>query len=469
MAVLDETRLLRRLARLFNVQTAHYDGFGRLVQPSPEALLSVLRTLGASTERPSELASAFRERRQALWGTIVDPVTVVWESNSPQLALRLPRTVADRPANYEITLEDGARLSGQCLDERHTGEDRTAQVLRRVEGIDYVRRRLTVPEKPPLGYHRLCLTIGDVATETQLIIAPLQGYSRGDAAAKSWGVFCPVYALASANSWGIGDFTDLESLVHLSGALGARAVSTLPLLAAFLDEPYNPSPYAPVSRFFWNELFLDVFRIPELQNCPEAKSLLDSSKFRQELQDLRASRYIDYRRTMSLKRGVLETLIKRLLTENSQRRTSFDQYVATHPMAQDYAAFRAKTERERAPWARWRQGGRDGTLSRGDYDEAARQYHLYVQWQADEQMGAFRAKPQSQGSALYLDFPLGVNRDGYDVWREVARHQTRSSPKAKTGASPHYTLKGCGVRVIVTISNAFAITCNTPRCCVSIT
>jgi 4-alpha-glucanotransferase len=39
---------------------------------------------------------------------------------------------------------------------------------------------------------------------------------------------------------------------------------------------------------------------------------------------------------------------------------------------------------------------------------------MYVQWIAHEQMSAL-----SQNSAgLYLDLPLGVNPDGYDVWRE---------------------------------------------------
>ena len=44
-------------------------------------------------------------------------------------------------------------------------------------------------------------------------------------------------------------------------------VATLPLLAAFLDEPFEPSPYAPASRLFWNELYLDPRRLPEMEDC----------------------------------------------------------------------------------------------------------------------------------------------------------------------------------------------------------
>jgi alpha-1,4-glucan:alpha-1,4-glucan 6-glycosyltransferase len=87
-------------------------------------------------------------------------------------------------------------------------------------------------------------------------------------------------------------------------------------------------------------------------------------------------------------------------------------------VADDYAAFRAKTERERTSWTLWHEANRDGRLACGDYNQADKQYHLYVQWQADEQMRSLAQKSNRGGSALYLDFPLGVNRDGYDVWRQ---------------------------------------------------
>jgi 4-alpha-glucanotransferase len=190
------------------------------------------------------------------------------------------------------------------------------------------------------------------------------------------------------------------------------------LLAAFLDEPFNPSPYAPVSRSFWNELFLDVSRIAELSDCPAARSAMNSPAFRGELQELRAARYIDYRRTMALKRGVLENLLRCLLAKDSQRRATFERFVASNPLVSDYAAFRAKAERERVPWQGWQETHRQGTLRSGDYDEDARQYHSYAQWIAEEQMHGLGDKTQAGGPALYLDFPIGVNRDGYDVWRE---------------------------------------------------
>ena len=42
------------------------------------------------------------------------------------------------------------------------------------------------------------------------------------------------------------------------------------------------------------------------------------------------------------------------------------------------------------------------------------------------------ANARRSGAALYLDFPLGVNRDGYDVWREREVY----SPSACNGGAP---------------------------------
>ena len=45
---MTERNLLHNVARLFNVQINLYDGFGRLMQPPPEAILRVLNILGAA-------------------------------------------------------------------------------------------------------------------------------------------------------------------------------------------------------------------------------------------------------------------------------------------------------------------------------------------------------------------------------------------------------------------------------------
>lgn len=56
---------------------------------------------------------------------------------------------------------------------------------------------------------------------------------------------------------------------------------------------------------------------------------------------------------MALKRTVLEALLRSLVRQASQRRDGFENYLTAHPMAQDYAEFRAQCEGQRKSWLHW--------------------------------------------------------------------------------------------------------------------
>ncbi|HXG51969.1 MAG TPA: 4-alpha-glucanotransferase [candidate division Zixibacteria bacterium] len=404
---------LRRLARLYGVQTGYRDVFGRRRSAAPEAILAVLRALGAPVDRLDQVPDALRERRRSLWRRGIDPVAVAWDGAPLSLSVRLPATTADAVLRYSIVLENGDRLEGEARS------DAAPALVREVDGITCVRRRVVVADRLPLGYHRLELSAAGRSMACRIICAPFRAFGPSEAE-RVWGLFAPTYALAGARSLGLGDLGDLEELLTLTAELGGSVVATLPLLAAFLDEPFNPSPYAPVSRLFWNEIYLDLRRVPELERCPVARAILNSSGLQAEVASLRAADLVDYRRAMAVKRRVLEELARCGWRESTERMSSFRGFLERRPLAEDYAEFRAKTERARTVWSLWPAAQRDGRLTRRDYDESVKQYHLYVQWQADEQMRWLAERAKSEGVALYLDFPAGTNRDGYDVWRERA-------------------------------------------------
>jgi 4-alpha-glucanotransferase len=91
--------------------------------------------------------------------------------------------------------------------------------------------------------------------------------------------------------------------------------------------------------------------------------------------------------------------------------------VDAKPHLKDYAAFRAVVDRRGDTWRSWPERLREGTLASADYDEDDRRYHLWVQWAAERQVRALAADAREHGPGLYLDLPLGVHGDSYDVWR----------------------------------------------------
>jgi 4-alpha-glucanotransferase len=372
---------LRRLARLHGVLPVYRDGFKRFRSASPEILMAILRELGVGVRRPEEAGKLLLEGRAARWKRLAPPTCVVWQGDDLRLDLRLPAELTGK-LRWELELDNGEAAGGDVAlaDLKQRG-------CVRLGGAEYRAVGLELPA-PPLGRHRLMLALAGLQAKTHILSAPRRCFIPD--VQGLWGVFLPLYALHSGRSWGAGDFADLEALSDWTRSLGGGIVGTLPLLAAFLDEPYEYSPYVPASRLFWNEFFLDAGPAP-----PEAAALRQTS-------------LVDYKQQMALKRTALE----RRLDEADPAELS--KVGEARPELRAYAAFRALTETQ-GPWTGWPARQRGGVIAPGDYDERRFQYHLFVQTLADEQLAGLAAKAGRPG--LYLDLPLGVHPAGFDVWR----------------------------------------------------
>jgi 4-alpha-glucanotransferase len=409
-------RGLHALARLHGIQTRYLDMRDEWQHATPEGLLAALRALGAPVAGGADVPDALRGRRLELARRGLEPVAVAWDGLPPVMELRLPAAVAGT-ARCELRLEDGPV---RCWTPRL--EELAVRGADAVEGERRIARQLALPGPLPPGYHRLVVEAGDERHEALVIAAPLKTFTP-PGRDRRWGAFLPLYSLRTERDWGAGDLTDLERLTAWIGELGGSLAGTLPLLATFLDEPFEPSPYSPASRLFWNELYLDPERAPNLAAAPAARRLLESPALAAEKQRLRALEQVDYRALAALKRPVLQALADAFFGVEAGASAGADdaalaRFLEEQPLAESYARFRATGERRREVWHLWPARLRGGELREGDYDEAARRYHLYVQWLADRQLSGLSDRCRAAGSELYLDLPLGVNPDGFDVWRE---------------------------------------------------
>jgi 4-alpha-glucanotransferase len=388
--------MLRRLANSYGVQTRYLDVNGKLETCDPEIVVSVLRSLGAPLSRLDEAADALEQRRIALCRRVLPPVAPLWkgegkgerEGGAAGVRLTLPARLASRLLSAKLLLEDG--------DVRDWSPNaRTVLRSRTVDGTDYLTTKLPLPTLP-VGYHRLIVDVDGVEHETLLVRAPTHAF-RNPARGRRWGLFAPLYALHSRDSHGIGNFADLERLMHLTRRHGGDFVSTLPFFASLAGEP---SPYSPMSRLFWNELYINTGDIGGGGRRPT--TLLDVDALARD------------------QRAALEAM--------PRDRAALDAFIARFPLALDYARFRAFAARHGTDRTRWPETQRAGVIVEGDVDESEVVYHLYNQLRADGQLADLR----STGVGLYLDLPLGVHRDGYDTWRE----QTLFAADLDVGAPP---------------------------------
>jgi 4-alpha-glucanotransferase len=396
------------LAESYGVQTSYEDDLNRRREASPEALLAVLRVLGAPVQRIEDAQDAFRQRRQQLWHRPLEPVAVAWDGRADPLKLRLPMQHLESEITCRLQFESGESKAWSSrlyeLPEVQAAD---------IEGVSFTVRSLWLPDDLPQGYHRLTVEVDDLRCESLVISAPTRAYALPGPQRKLWGGFLPLYAMRSATDWGVGDLTDLGNLIDYVQKKGGGFVSTLPLDAAFLDEPFEPSPYSPASRLFWNELYLDMNRLLREAGIEDFRGVPEVER---EIHELRSLKLVDYQRVAVLKRKALERVVRKAFANGGV--AEFESFLTSHPRLVDYAAFRATVDKRRTSWYNWPNIQRDGTLHPGDYDGFNFRYHAYGQWVADKQMRELSDRASAHGPGLYFDLPLGVNPDSYDVWRD---------------------------------------------------
>jgi len=429
---------LRALSQVHGVSPAFIDGSGIRQAASPESLRRVLAILGVDADSGAEARESLRLAHRANAERAIEPVTVAWLGKQGGVMFRAPTGGAGAEVECVLTLEDGGEL-------RWSGAVRTAaRPPARFRGgrgekappVHTVR----LPRTLPMGYHRLTIrSSGGKRTkgwslDTLVMAAPVASWTPETGTEKLWGLFCPMYALRSSRNLGVGDLSDFRELSRWAGSVGAQVFATLPLLASFLDEPFDPSPYAPVSRLFWNELFADVTRAPELEStdASAARELLRSAGFRREAAELRATPMVDYRRCAELQRRVLDELSQAFAASGGPRSDAFLRFVAENPELERYAKFRAVGERHKSSWSSWPGKASSGVIRDGDYDPEVARRHMYAQFLVSSQVAELADELHERGALPYLDLPVGVHASGYDTWR----WRDSFALGASTGAPP---------------------------------
>ncbi len=381
---------LQKRAQAHGIQTSYLDNTGREQFASEETLRILLQAL-ESPEQQQNIS-------EAGW---VEPVLVCCQRQNRRATLRMRGPQKPRIFLYG---EDSANRSP-----RHELSCKATQVSSQKNEIQVEVKNL------PIGYYHLWAEAGDFREACLIISAPRQVYSESR---RQWGAFLPLYAAHSRASWGAGNFSDWSSLAHWVAAKGGGVIGALPILAAFLDYPTcDPSPYSPASRLFWNEFFIDISAVPEFRQSAAAQNLVQSAAFQRKLKSFRRAEFINYKEEWSVRRRVLELLADQFFRKSGPRRKEFQDYLKGRPEAEDYAKFRAMCDRAKGQNPLFPPRGEGQGEGAPHHDGATKNFHLYIQWIAQQQINQVLSHCRERGLKFYLDLPLGVNPQGYDAWR----------------------------------------------------
>jgi 4-alpha-glucanotransferase len=412
--------LVEQVAPIVGLETSYRDVRGSWHEASTDSMLAVLRAMGHGVESPTQVVDLARHLEARRASERLRPVVVSW---------------TDAPLSFELrsSVADPGRLHARVLlsggGEVPLGHASPGDAVDRVESLDghhsYVHHVDLGRRALPPGRHRLVVELPGADPLERPLLHAARRMVELRPEERSWGAFAPLYSLRPGDG-SSPTVADLGRLAHRLSADGAGIVGTLPILAAYLDEPFEPSPYSPVSRRFWNEIYVDHHLTPGV--VPDEGGPMP----RERGPDSRDGRWFDHRAAGAQARRRFDDL----LGDPTEGRwpaaleRQLSDWVACHPDAADYARFRANVDLRAADWRSWPDHERAGDLPAdrsGSY-----WYHLVGQFEMRRQLLDQRRSLEERGQRLYLDLPVGSHPGGYDTWRD----REAFAAGARCGAPP---------------------------------
>jgi len=246
---------LDRLAQRYGIELEYFDIWDKQRGVADDTKLALLRAMGLSIENEGEAQRLLAEHEALLQQRLVDPVLVIrGKESSLRVVVSLPKERLGQLFEWTLIQENGKRHSGLFMP-----EDLQTQEFAGKDG--FIRCLLKINLVPGLGYHWLEIreSSGGRNTESlfgkiRLIVTPRRCYlpSGLEGKGRVWGPTIQLYALSSSRNWGIGDFTDLKTMVEWCGDVGAGILGMNPVHSLFPTGPGHTSPYSPSSRMFLN-------------------------------------------------------------------------------------------------------------------------------------------------------------------------------------------------------------------------
>ena len=234
------------------------------------------------------------------------------------------------------------------------------------------------------------------------------------------GTLVPVFSLRTRKSAGIGDFGDLKTMIDFVASTGQKVLQLLPINDTTITHTWTDSyPYSCISVFAIHPQYANLHALPELK---DAKARAEAEKTCAELNALDK---IDYEKVNGFKINYLRQI--------------FNQEGEKMMKTAEYKAFFQDTEQWLVPYAQYSYlRDKNGTADFNQWpdhqvwDEAERKaltdpktaayknvaFFYFVQFVLDRQMQEAHEHAKAKGVILKGDIPIGVNRNGCDVWME---------------------------------------------------
>lgn len=412
---------LRELADRYGIVADYRDQTGKETRvTTDETRVALLKAMGIDASGDAAVRRAIEEAGEAERRDLIAPVVVVGRKDARSVALTLPEEH-----------RGGVRWSLRLREEGGAVHHAEGTARRGRHG----QVRVGLPHVPEPGYHEVTLEIatpeGPRSASQALIVVPPACPSPAQLLRrrKIFGITANLYTVRSGRNWGVGDLTDLATMLRWGGSIGAQFVGVNPL-HALRNTDGAVSPYSPVSRLFRNVIYIDVEAIPELQASDAARRSIAQPETANALRELRESPGVQYDRVIALKLDALRALHRDFAQGASEaRKQERDRYYESQGEALlHFATFLALEEhlaregRKAGSWRDWPEEYRDpkspAVARFRERQGEAIDFHRWLQYIVDSQLEAAARAARDAGMAigLYQDLAIGTSPDGSDTW-----------------------------------------------------
>ena len=341
---------------------------------------------------------------------------------------------------FDLIISEKEKVEGVfiCLDSqknyKELGVDLRAEENKMTGRVKYVKYIGYVKDALDIGYYNLKVKTDKNEYQTILAVAPKQCYQLNKKnKEKMFGYAVQLYSLKSKRNWGVGDFTDLSSLVDLAAQSGGDVIGLNPLNVLHHDYPRAASPYSSISRLFLNPIYIDVEKVPSYKK---------SDKDEKAVLKAREAECIDYATVYGAKIRALKAIFERVMADkNSSYMKEFEAFKEEEGAdLQRLAVFQAISHE------RFLKGGKLSTIEEKNLCSANSsgvekfykahlkevEFFEFLQFEANRQLQAVHKKIKKSGLkvGLYRDLPVGVAKSSAEVWGDSSLYLQSSGAGA---------------------------------------
>lgn len=403
---------IKRITEFFGLSSSYTDKMGIPHNTNNKLREEFLKSLNYSTDK--------MDIENFLWHNGISESLSFFKSDKKIIDIYLPIEYLKNKITYQF-ISDKKNFPIQQIKNYKVVENKL------INKVKYSHIQFNAIFPNDFGYYTLKINANNFKFQSFVIFAPDYCYfpeSIEKNKQKLLGLGVQLYALRSKSDMGVGDFTALKKLIKQVSKMGCDFVGLNPLGAMYKDSVSDVSPYRTLSREYLNYLYIDLTVENDFKESDYVQKYISTNSFKKEVEILRNSDIVDYKKTLNLKLCILEKMYRHFCKTqiNTSRWKRFLKFKDDENLI-NLCLFESLLETNDDFWQNWQPSKKNLTLKNRNIlikeNKRKIDFYAYCHFIAKEQLLSVvnLCKKLKMKVGLYLDMPIGAASNGAEVWQ----------------------------------------------------